>query len=99
MAQSTGSKRSKTRYTAGQALTLDEAKALRPGTTLYSRVNHNADGTCQRWKVNGQVKTWKRDASRVQVPVKHGMYAYDYVTENDLDAVSLSEYEEEVLSE
>ena len=83
----------KRQYVAGQALTIEQAKSLKPGDMLYHRVNHNSDGTCQRWRVNGQVKTWKRDASRVQIPVKHGMYAFDYVTEAYLDVVSLTEEE------
>ena len=72
-----------------KALTLEKAKALRPGDMLFHRKNKNADGSPQRWRVNGQVKTWKRDPSRVKVPVKHGLYRYDYVTEAYLDLVSL----------
>lgn len=28
----------------------------------------------RRVKVNGAVRTWKRDANRIEVPVKYGMY-------------------------
>lgn len=68
-------------------MTLAEAKSLVPGDILH-HVNHrNADGSPQRWKVNGKVKTWKKDPSRVYVPVKMGLYAYDYVDEHSLDLV------------
>jgi hypothetical protein len=72
-------------------LSLKQAKKLRPGQTIYHLSNRNADGTAQRWRVNGKVKTWKRSPERVQVPVKHGMYSYDYITENSLHVVSLTE--------
>lgn len=70
-------------------ITLEQAKALKPGTILHHTENKNADGSPQRWRVNGKVKTWKRDPSRVQIPVKHGMRFFDYITEYDLELVSL----------
>jgi hypothetical protein len=70
-------------------LTLKQAKELERGDMLYHRTHSNSDGTPMRWRVNGKPKTWKRNPERVQVPVKHGMYDYDYVTENDLNMVSL----------
>lgn len=38
------------------------------------------------WRKNGKVKTWKTRPGQARVPVKFGMYAYDYVTETDIDA-------------
>ena len=70
------------------AITLQQAKDLTFGTVLEHSTNKNADGTPQRWKVNGKVKTWKRDNGRVQIPIKHGLYNFDYLTENDLMLVS-----------
>lgn len=72
-------------------ITLEQAKSLKFGTVLYHRDNRNADGSAQRWRVNGAVKTWKRTPGRVQIPIKHGLYAYDYLTETDLDLVSLED--------
>ncbi len=72
---------------------LDQAKALVIGQTLYHVTNRNADGTPQRWRVNGTIKTWKRDPSRVKVPIKYGMYGYDYLTEDTLGYLMLSEEE------
>lgn len=74
-------------------VTLEQAKALTSGTMLYHVENKNADGTPQRWKVNGKPKTWKRSPERVQVPIKHGLYDYDYLTEDTLDLVTLTEEE------
>lgn len=59
------------------AITLEEAKNLKPGEILIDQYN-------KRWKVNGRVKTWVRSPERVRVPLKHGLYAYDYLTEIDL---------------
>lgn len=64
-------------------LTFEQALELQPGDTLYHTVFKNSDGTPQRWKVNGQVKTWKTDPNRIRVPLKHGMYAYDKIDESD----------------
>lgn len=65
------------------ALTFEQAKNLRPGDVLHSTVHNNADGTPQRWKVNGAVKTWKRDPSRIYIPLKFGLKGYDSLTEAD----------------
>lgn len=72
-------------------ITLEQAKGLRPGDILYHATTRNADSTAQRWKVNGQVKTWKTFPERVRVPVKHGLHSYDYVNEKNLHLVCLSD--------
>ena len=69
-------------------ITLEQAKALENGQELWHTENKNADKTPQRWRVNGKVKIWKRNPGRVQVPLKHGLYSYDYLTERDLHLVS-----------
>lgn len=56
---------------AVRRMTLDEIKALSGHAEFISN-----DGTLRRVKINGAVKTWKRDASRVEVPVKYGQYEY-----------------------
>jgi hypothetical protein len=63
-------------------ITLEQAKNLKRGDVLV-----NQDG--KRWRVNGQVKVWKRSPSRVSVPVKHGLWACDYLTEDALDIVKM----------
>ena len=72
-------------------ITLKQAKKLTHGQTLYHLKNVNADGTAQRWRVNGMVKTWKTQPGRIQVPIKHGMYSFDYITEDTLHLLSLTE--------
>lgn len=72
-------------------LTLEEAKSLTVGQVIYHRFLRNGDKTPQRWTVKGKVKTWKRDPSRVQVPLKHGLYRYGKLTEWDLERFSLSD--------
>ena len=69
-------------------ITLDQAKKLKYGEVLHHTTNKNSDGTPQRWRVNGKVKTWKRNPNRIEVPLKHGLYSYDTLTENDLDLVN-----------
>jgi len=67
-------------------LTLERAKALRFGEVLV--ING------RRWKVNGKVQTWKRDASRIRVPLKHGLYSYDALDESTLALVDYIEGEQ-----
>jgi len=74
-------------------MTLEEAKGLYPGQILHHAHNKNSDGTPQRWRVNGQVKTWKRDPSRVRVPLKHGIWAYGYLDETCLDLLEIPKKE------
>ena len=71
-------------------LTLEQAKNLRYGQTLHHVTQKNRDGSAQRWRVNGRVKTWKRNPNRVQVPLKNGLRNFDYLTENDLHLVELA---------
>jgi len=52
-------------------MTLEEAKSLPYGRLLHA-LAHN--GVIRRVRANGAVKTWKRDASRIEVPLKYGMY-------------------------
>lgn len=54
-------------------MTIDEAKQLQPGARVPILAT---DGTARLVTINGAPKTWKRDASRVEVPVKYGMYEY-----------------------
>lgn len=37
------------------------------------------------WRRNGKTKTWKRNATKFQIPVKHGLYDYGYITEENYD--------------
>ena len=70
-------------------ITLKQAKALGIGDILHHVTQRNADNTPVRWRVTGKVKTWKTMPERVRVPVKYGMYSHGYLTEDELDQVSL----------
>ena len=69
---------------------MDEAKQLKHGDILHHVSQRNADGSPQKWRVNGAVKTWKRDPTRVRVPLKYGLRSCDYLTEHDLDCLELT---------
>jgi hypothetical protein len=59
-------------------ITFDEAKELRHGEILI-------DTYGKRWKVNGAVKLWKTRPTSIRVPLKHGLYSYDALTDSDFD--------------
>ena len=61
----------------------DAKKRLLIGQTIYHTRLKNADGTPQRWRVNGKVKRWKRDPDKIRIPIKRGLYEYSYLTHND----------------
>lgn len=72
-------------------ITLEQAKKLKHGQTLYTPGFYNADGTAQRWRVSGAVKTWVKSPNKVRVPIKHGMYENWYLDETNLHGFTLTE--------
>lgn len=72
-------------------ITLEQAKNLKRGDILYSTVDRNTLGLPKKFKVNGQVKTWKTMPERVKVPLKHGLYVFGYLTEENLKFFSLED--------
>jgi len=38
-------------------------------------------------KVNGKVRTWKRDSNRVEIPLKYGLYLYFTFTASHINRV------------
>jgi len=70
-------------------ITLEQAKALKPGNYVYCK--NSKTGKPMKYKVNGKPQVWKRSPDRVRVPLKHGLYVYDQLTEEYLDKVFLSE--------
>ena len=52
-------------------LTAEEMMSLRPGDHLYYM---DDTGRMANVKVNGQVKRWKREPARFELPLKWGMY-------------------------
>ena len=64
-------------------MAIEEFKDLKRGQILHDKSLENSDGTPWRWRVNGKVKTWKRDPQRFRIPIKRGLYDYDYVDEHN----------------
>lgn len=59
------------KVTTYRTLTREEVLALGSGMHVAFLAN---DGTARTLKINGKVRTWKRDPDRVEVPIKYGMY-------------------------
>jgi len=53
---------------------------------------HAIQGDARRAKVNGQVRRWKRDRSRIEVPLKYGMYEYGKFDSNDVKSGRILRY-------
>jgi hypothetical protein len=51
---------------------------------IWFRAN---DGSARQCKVNGAVRTWKRDSSRIEIPIKYGLYEYNTLTAADIERV------------
>jgi hypothetical protein len=75
-----------------KSITLKQAKQLKVGTILYQSSATNADGTPARWRITGEVKTWKRNPEKISVPMKHGMYLHSHLNEMNLEELSLIPY-------
>lgn len=61
-------------------MSLDEVKTLSASHIWF----RSMQGDAREAKVNGAVRTWKRDASRVELPLKYGMYEYATFTTRDI---------------
>lgn len=72
-------------------ITLAQAKNLKPGNCIYCK--NSKTGKPMKYKVNGIPQVWKRSPERVRVPLKHGLYVYDQLTEQYLDKVFMLESE------
>lgn len=66
--------------TMTQALTAQRFVKLAPDGSdlLVGKIGNEV--RCRR---NGQTKTWKREPSRFQIPVKRGLYEYGYIDNNN----------------
>ena len=65
--------------------------SLRVGTILHAPTNRPCDSKSgpHRWRVNGQCRSWVRNPERFELPVKYGLYGYDYITELNAPYVHL----------
>lgn len=64
---------------AYRMMTLDEARSF-TGSHAPIRDQH---GNVRTAKINGRVRTWKRNVNRIEVPLKYGLY--DYLTDTAID--------------
>jgi hypothetical protein len=67
------------------AITIEQAKQLTYRDELHYNSIKNSNGTCARIRINGKVKLWKRNPNRIEIPYKHGLYDYGYLTENNIN--------------
>ena len=60
------------------------ARALTLVTFIHAQYRDTfIDDNGKRWCVNGKVKRWKKDPARFSIPVKHGLYTYGYIDNNN----------------
>lgn len=72
-------------------ITKDQATSLIHGTQLFTDLDQNADGSPARWRVTGKCKVWKTRPEEFSVPLKHGMYTYGYLNQDNKEFFFLSE--------
>jgi hypothetical protein len=72
---------------------LEDAKKLIPGQILFCVKFKNLEGRPVPCVVCEEVKTWKRDPSKLKIPIKHGHRDFVCLTENDLGLLFLTEAE------
>lgn len=56
-----------------RAMTEPEVRALRSGQSVSLVLNNGRVGSV---RLNGKVRTWKRDATRLEIPIKYGLYEF-----------------------
>jgi hypothetical protein len=65
-------------------------QAVRGGTFHFTaaegQVNGRGRPRVERWRSNGQCKLWKTRPGEFRLPIKHGLYAYSYLTEVNAEA-------------
>jgi hypothetical protein len=54
------------------------------GTVLHASPQRGpCGGRPERWRTNGQLKTWKTRPDEFRQPIKHGLYDYSYIDEGN----------------
>lgn len=86
-----------------KSLTVEQALALKYGDYVHYDCHckhryHKRTGKAlvpiiviEVWKVNGKVKRWKRTPGKFMVPIRRGLYTYDYITEWNYENYHLPE--------
>jgi hypothetical protein len=70
-------------YESMQGIDKRVAATLRHRDVIYHVSERNRDGTPLRARINGMLKTWKKDPKRFKLPMKHGMYSHFYLSEDN----------------
>lgn len=60
------------------------ARHCQTNSHIFVRSRH---GDARRVKVNGAVRRWKRDTTRIEVPCKYGLYEYFVLHAADINDV------------
>ncbi len=68
-----------------RSITFEEAKNLYSGQTV-KMIDHQGKAW-RNVKINGIVKTWKRDPNRISIPCKYGMYDWFRLNQSDFDRI------------
>lgn len=72
-------------------ISVKQAKKLTYRDTIYVKNQYGSDGYRVRWRINGKVKTWKRNPDKIEIPIKHGLYDYGYLDNSNLDFFILTD--------
>lgn len=64
---------------------LEAALATQAYLHFEYKTLRNADGTRQRARANGAMKTWKRSPESFRLPIKRGLREYGAITENNMN--------------
>ena len=64
---------------------------LNYGTILHHKTFRNANNSPLRARVNGKIRLWKRRPDYFELPMKHGLRTYFYITPDNIDEWELSE--------
>ena len=64
-------------------MNIQDAINARHGQIFHHAKAKNADGSALRVRVNGKCKTWKTRPGEFSIPVKYGLYDYDYINERN----------------
>jgi len=65
--------------------TLEAALATKAYLHFEHKFLRNADGTRQRARANGAMKTWKRAPENFRLPIKRGLREYGAITEQNMN--------------
>lgn len=63
--------------------TIEVALATQAYLHFEHKTLRNADGTRQRARANGAMKTWKRTPESFRLPIKRGLREYGVITESN----------------